>query len=427
MNSSETTDNQKCFYNFLENNNLYFTQETIENYLLSLKTKPFVILTGNSGTGKTKLSQYFSKYLGEKIGDENLLYELVPVGANWTENRNILGYENIITNSYHSTPALDLILKAQNDMENPYFLILDEMNLSHVERYFSDFLSAMESRESVPLYTERKIKVKDSEGNTIEKYNYEVFSSNGVLIPSKLEIPPNLFIIGTVNVDETTYMFSPKVLDRANVLEFETIKPVDYKDFEENEDKKPNFADISFLEEVLYNNKYFNPIEEFRTQSNNIKEMSITDLKIILDAVELLDDLKDELLKFQIVLKDSRFDFGFRVVNEILRFIVFSWVYEEDYNDEKFDRYFDTQVKQKILPKLHGSERELKETLENLRTLCAYGRDIEYDEESEDDFLKSLREKQEISIEKSKYNESAKKLDKMLKVLEQQKYVSFIN
>lgn len=414
MNSSETTDNQKCFYNFLEKNNLYFTQETIENYLLSLKTKPFVILTGNSGTGKTKLSQYFSKYLGEKIGDENLLYELVPVGANWTENRNILGYENIITNSYHSTPALDLILKAQNDMENPYFLILDEMNLSHVERYFSDFLSAMESGEAIPLYTERKIKVKNSEGNAIEKYNYEVYSSNGILIPSKLEIPPNLFIIGTVNVDETTYMFSPKVLDRANVLEFETIKPVDYKDFEENEDKKPNFADISFL-------------EEFGTQSNNIKEMSITDLKIILDAVELLDDLKDELLKFKIVLKDSRFDFGFRVVNEILRFIVFSWVYEEDYNDEKFDRYFDTQVKQKILPKLHGSERELKETLENLRTLCAYGRDIEYDEESEDDFLKSLREKQEISIEKSKYNESAKKLDKMLKVLEQQKYVSFIN
>ena len=132
MNSTETTDNQKCFYDFLKENNLYFTQETIENYLLSLKTKPFVILTGNSGTGKTKLSQYFSKYLGEKIGDENLLYELVPVGANWTENRNILGYENIITNSYHSTPALDLILKAQNDMENPYFLILDEMNLSHV-------------------------------------------------------------------------------------------------------------------------------------------------------------------------------------------------------------------------------------------------------------------------------------------------------
>ena len=69
MNSSETTDNQKCFYKFLENKNLYFSQETIENYLLSLKTKPFVILTGNSGTGKTKLAQYFTKYLGNKIGN----------------------------------------------------------------------------------------------------------------------------------------------------------------------------------------------------------------------------------------------------------------------------------------------------------------------------------------------------------------------
>ncbi len=84
----------------------------------------------------------------------------------------------------------------------PHFLILDEMNLSHVERYFADLLSAIESGEEIPLYegSERK--------------------ADGKVVPRRLRLPDNLFIIGTVNVDETTYMFSPKVLDRANVIEF---------------------------------------------------------------------------------------------------------------------------------------------------------------------------------------------------------------
>ena len=148
-------------------------------------------------------------------------YQIIPVGANWTENRNIVGYYNVITDKYQSTPAYDLIKIADTDLDNPYFLILDEMNLSHVERYFADFLSAIESGESIPLY-----------GNEED-----------------LEIPDNLFIIGTVNVDETTYMFSPKVLDRANTIEFDTYSAKNYMLGEFNS-KAPS-GDIEYLENPL--------------------------------------------------------------------------------------------------------------------------------------------------------------------------------
>ncbi|MEI3145543.1 MAG: hypothetical protein V8S94_02660 [Methanobrevibacter smithii] len=114
-------------------------------------------------------------------------YKIVPVGANWTENRHVLGFYNVITEEYNETPSYFLIKAAKNDIGSPYFLILDEMNLSHVEIYFADFLSAIESGQPIPLY------FNDDE-------NYE------------LDIPDNLLIVGTVNVDETTYMFSPKVL-----------------------------------------------------------------------------------------------------------------------------------------------------------------------------------------------------------------------
>jgi len=115
-----------------------------------------------------------------------------------------------------------LIIQANQRPDLPHFLILDEMNLSHVERYFADFLSVMESKEDIPLYSEGTV-------------------DNGV--PPKLNVPSNLFIIGTVNIDETTNMFSPKVLDRANTIEFRVTR-------EEMESFLGNIKDINM--DVLY-------------------------------------------------------------------------------------------------------------------------------------------------------------------------------
>ena len=125
---------------------------------------------------------------------------MVPVGADWTNREFLLGYPNALERGRYVKPdngVLDLLLRAIENRDKPYFLILDEMNLSYVERCFADFLSALESGEEIPL-TEDKV-----EG-----------------VPKSIKLSDNLFIIGTINVDETTYMFSPKVLDRANVIEF---------------------------------------------------------------------------------------------------------------------------------------------------------------------------------------------------------------
>ena len=212
-------------------------------------------------------------------------YIIVPVGANWTDNTNIIGYYNVITNEYQSTPAYDFIQKAENDSGNPYFLILDEMNLSHVERYFADFLSAIESKEEIPLYGEDRT----------------------------IKLPENIFIIGTVNVDETTYMFSPKVLDRANTIEFNTLDAIDYMNNNINTDDFN--GNIEYLQ---------SPLIDSDISNLNIEELKDILFNISYEGNSLWDILANELTIFQKTLKSSGFDFGFRVINEILRFMIVS-------------------------------------------------------------------------------------------------------
>ena len=306
----------------------------------------------------------YKKIVNYNTSDTN--YKIIPVGANWTENRHIVGYYNVITNEYQDTPAYNLIKHAE-DYGEPHFLILDEMNLSHVERYFADFLSAIESGEKIPLYGEEE-----------------------------LTLPPNLFIIGTVNVDETTYMFSPKVLDRANVIEFETYSASDYMNNKIN--LEPPSGNTYYLENLL--------------EDSYIRQYGIDELRGLFQDVKVEEEpfwnlLTDEIFAFQEILKDSGFDFGFRVINEIVRFMAVAWKYE--YEPTEFDnwtRYFDACIKQKMLPKLHGSEKIIGQTLKELFNAC-------------------VGEHYTYGI--AKYPESAHKLKEMREVLRKQRYVSFIN
>ena len=382
----------ESFTDFLSTKGYYFEPEIIENFLLSLKVKPFIILTGNSGTGKTKIAQLFSEYLALKKGQ---CHKIIPIGANWTENRHIVGFYNVITKEYMKSDALKLILEARKpeNKNKPFFLILDEMNLSHVERYFADFLSAMESKEDISLhFSKRK-----------EKNRAEV-------VPNSIKIPENLFVIGTVNVDETTYMFSPKVLDRANVIEFSAI-PV--KNYMLNGLKQEELeGDFEYLENPLYVNNL----------DLSLRNTRIGDLREYLDNIEtedgkLWDVLSEELNKFQETLKKAGFDFGFRVIDEILRFMYVAWYYEgeqEVWNN--WHRYLDSQIKQKMLPKIHGSQRTLENVIKELFELCC-------NEKSE----KAPRVFGDINSNNVKYHSSALKLQEMDKVLYEQRYVAFIN
>lgn len=307
-------------------------------------------------------------------------YKIVPVGANWTENRHVLGFYNVITEEYNETPSYSLIKAAKNDIGSPYFLILDEMNLSHVERYFADFLSAIESGQPIPLYSN------DDE-------NYE------------LDIPDNLLIVGTVNVDETTYMFSPKVLDRANTIEFPTMAAKEYMN---SDFKEFDFKNINYL---------MNPLEDLDVRNMNVYDLKDIFMFINCSEGNLWDVLSNELDLFQSILKKINFDFGFRVINEILRFMFVSWRYEDSpQNWENWERYFDAQVKQKILPKSHGSQKAIGQTINELFNACLIERKNNADARLVD-----------LTKDDCRYYTSAVKLQNMAKILSNQRYVSFIN
>lgn len=346
-----------------------FDSDFTNRYITSLLTKPFVILTGNSGTGKTRIAKHFSQYL-EKVIDGNRNWLIVPVGADWTDNTKILGFYNPLEERYVSTPILDFILQAMKNPGLPYFLILDEMNLSHVERYFSDFLSAMESDEEIPLY-----KLSENKANYVE---------NNMAIPEKIRLPKNLFVTGTVNIDETTYMFSPKVLDRSNVVEF-----------------KPQKKDV--LELILVDREAKNIV----TAGAGIAEGFMDLANIIRTGIcnvekSKLESVKDFLNSLYDILQESRFEFAYRTVKEIRQYFAAS--FELQKKDFDITKTMDEQIVQKILPKIYGDKKQIGVLLDTLKEKCQIG----IEEKSKD---------MTLSIEK---------IDEMKKRLDKYQYASFM-
>ncbi|MGN6420872.1 MAG: MrcB family domain-containing protein [Pseudobacter sp.] len=330
--------NYNDFVSHLNDAGLLFPELVIRRFISSLVAKPFVILTGLSGSGKTKLALAFSKW----IARERDQICMVAVGADWTNREPLLGFPNMLEKNKYIFPesgALNLIFSALENPDKPYFLILDEMNLSHVERYFADFLSCMESGEQIKLHPDKE-------------------SWNGGTIPSAFYLPSNLFIIGTVNIDETTYMFSPKVLDRSSVIEFR-ISKADMGHFL----SRNSVADIKKLE-----GKGANMAEEFieLTRKTNIQSI-------------LSKDLKSDLLKFFEVLQEAGAEFGYRSAHEIQLYeratsFIGNW---------KEHEIMDSIIMQKLLPRVHGSRRKLEGPLKNLIQLCLV------DDEAVDDYLKA--------------------------------------
>ena len=338
--------------------------EAAKSFVAALLAKPFAILTGNSGSGKTKLAELFAHWLSSA---ERHRFALVPVGADWTDNRNVLGFVNHLRSTipsgesvevpiYQSTPILDLLLAASTDPRKPYFLILDEMNLSHVERYFADFLSAMESHDGV-LHLHR-------EGLNLPRKLLGIAD-----VPPELNLPDNLFVIGTVNVDETTYMFSPKVLDRANVLEF----------------RVDQYAAEQFLAGGAGGLKTIIPAsagyaEAFLTLAYRARGCNGTGPLALADpaTVDESDSAKlkrcGETISSLFKLMQSRHqEFAFRSIAEILRFLAVDYELTVDKAGWSWESAMDVQILQKILPKLHGSKRKIGTLLVALATYCEKG------------------------------------------------------
>lgn len=364
---------QSLFFTAAKEAGLSISRNLSLRFTASLLTKPFVILTGLSGSGKTKLAQSFAIWICEN----ETQYCLVPVGADWTNREPLLGFPNALKSNEYIKPdnkVLDLLISATDNQDKPYFLILDEMNLSHVERYFADFLSVMESGRKFSLHS------------GLEYWND---------VPAEIELPNNLFIIGTVNIDETTYMFSPKVLDRANVIEFRVTT-----------DEMKNYLNKTT---VLDLNKLI----------SDGADMSVSFINIAKDKTLQTNDsalLQTELLSFFKELKRTGAEFGYRSASEIFRFAAVVNIIEPGWS---LPEIIDAAVMQKLLPKVHGSRRKLEPVLKTLGSLCLQsGQDF-------DDFVTSKSEITFNDSDKIKYPLSLEKILRMYQGLIDNGFTSY--
>lgn len=303
-----------------------YSLENIQNFYLSLRTKPFVIISGISGTGKTKIVQLFAESIGAT--EENKQFKLIPVRPDWSDSSELLGYTDIKGN-FIKGPLTEMIEHAHNNLNIPHFILLDEMNLARVEYYFSDVLSVMESRKR--------------EGDVITSST--LITING----EPLTLPGNLYIIGTVNMDETTHPFSKKVLDRANTLEFNEINLMNFDSMISEGEAESICVSNDVLEST-----YIHLIDVFSEHEELIREVS-QKLAVINKHLEFIHA-----------------QVGYRVRDEICFYLVHN---EEAGMLLTRDEAMDFCIMQKILPRISGSGHYVQTAIEGLKNeLKDYGK-----------------------------------------------------
>jgi MoxR-like ATPase len=312
-----------------------FPPLTIRNYYIALKAKPFVILTGLSGTGKTRLTRLFADVL---TGGTPGQYLLLPVRPDWTDGTPLLGYHNLLTDRYVSTPFLDLLQAAAQieNQERAFFVCLDEMNLARVEHYFSDLLSAMETPDRrIPLHEGRAAL-----------------------------LPPNVFLTGSVNMDEATHPFSRKVLDRANTIEFTEVRIG--TSAEETAPSPVSVPDIAPPErQRLFLSSRMETVQTARARLSAINPAYPE------RVLTVLSDLNARL-------EPRGLHFGYRVRDEVLRYIAAAFtaggegLLRTD-RDMNLATALDLQIVQKVLPRISGTQEALDRHLAELQAWATEG------------------------------------------------------
>ena len=297
--------------------------DLIENFYLSLKSKPFVILAGTSGTGKTRLVKLFAEAIAEKM-------QLVPLRPDSSDSSDQFGH-NDLSGQFHPGAIIDFVKQAEWDKDTPYFLCLDEMNLARVEYYLSDFLSIIETRDrkdNGAIETDALVDTSYFQSQSArEKYG-------------RVYLPENLYIIGTVNMDETTFPFSKKVLDRANTIEFSFVNLMARATA--GGQAVAQKLDNSFLKtDYLY----------------------LQDC----DDEDLIDTICFNLEELNQILVKANLHVGYRIRDEISFYMM---------NNKKAklldeDAAFDHEIMQKILPRVQGSSAAIKDVLSELFVKCA--------------------------------------------------------
>ncbi|MGD6962311.1 MrcB family domain-containing protein [Fictibacillus phosphorivorans] len=319
VNEKEITDH---IHSYIQSKGFYYKKEEVINLYLSLKTKPFVILSGISGTGKTKMVQWFAESVGAT--ERNGQFTLIPVRPDWSDGSDLLGYVDI-KGDFKKGPLTSVLERAMDDPTKPFFVLLDEMNLARVEYYFSDLLSVMESRRR-----------EDREIITTPVLAFEV-DGRDIILPS------NVYIVGTVNMDETTYPFSKKVLDRANTIEFNRVQLDHFAFLEDIEEQEPlSIGNQSLAGDFLH-----------------IKDA-------YKDNIALIKKVTEVLVNINVQLENIGAQVGYRVRDEICFYVIYS---EKD-NLLTFEEAIDQSILQKILPRVSGSDERVWDTLKGLYEIC---------------------------------------------------------
>jgi MoxR-like ATPase len=279
-----------------------FPEAVIRSYHIALQTKPLVILPGISGTGKTRLTRLYADavYDLRSSAEENPHYLLVAVQPDWHNAKDLLGYFNGLTNTFHPTAFLRFLHRAAADPQQPYYVCLDELNLARPEYYLAPILSALETAEHTIDLGVPASSVPTVDGETLR---------------NPFSLPLNVHLTGTVNVDESTFGLSDKLLDRANVIELSDVD-----------------------------------LQAFR---RSYRESIDTDAWRVIEQVAT-------------IMQAAGQPFGYRTVAEVLRYIATAR------GVLPIPTAIDLQLKQKVLPKLRGEDTpRLRRALGQLYELFA--------------------------------------------------------
>lgn len=340
-------------------------------YLLAAKAKPFLILGGFSGTGKSQKVKELAYLTCPQIddfqsGNEPGNYCLISVKPNWHDSTELLGYYSSISQKYMCTDFMRFLVKAMNTPEVPFFVCLDEMNLAPVEEYLAEYLSVLESRKlvdgsiiSAPLVSATvfnatyKENIFESLGLNTEdeesKNTIELLKLNG------LTLPQNVIVIGTVNMDDTTNSFSRKVIDRAITFETEI--------------------------ETFSVDSYFDKTESLEYKNLDCNRFVCDQVKasdaLFAEPDLLTDEEKETIIKFINDINDrmagSPFQVSYRVLNEII--LYYRSMKKLVPAEASLDKVFSTILMTKVLPRIEGDSDRVKAPLEGLRDFVESGAD----------------------------------------------------
>lgn len=430
-----------------------FDSSISDNYLSilsAIRTKPFILLAGISGTGKSRIVRELARTCWAIDDDNNTKqkpdnFDMIPVKPNWHDSSELLGYKsNVPIPHYVPGDFLKFVVKAwtltakygnrKNNM--PCFLCLDEMNLAPVEQYFAEYLSCIESRDNKtgeiktdailkpakidPViksyeennndnglsnlasnkhwYTKLLIQLLDEANCPNETYHdlYHKFLDEGISIPS------NLIVMGTVNMDETTFAFSRKVLDRAMTFEMNDVNL--RGGIGESSDEIPDLSDP----------------EKITILGTRIKAEDIY-LDQIKSEMESMDQILDWLENINEKLEETPFKIAYRTRNEIILYVINS----EELGKERLTA-FDEAINMKILPRIEGDANKVGTSIDELINIVKglYNSDTQI-EETESAAAKDEDIPSEVKRNKKEHSPSLKKLNEMKKRMMKQYYCTY--